>query len=121
MSRTRVLIADDQHGANALAAALRQLDCDVCMVHDGRQAIVAAPTFQPHVAILDVATMPGLDGYDTQLALRRQARSTRTFYAAYTAPCDAAVGDLLCGLGFDYHLRKPGSLDELRALLISAG
>ena len=66
--KTRVLIAEERPDTGErLANAFRTLNCDVCLVYEANEAIVAAPTFQPHVAILDVV---GLDGYGIQLALR---------------------------------------------------
>ena len=51
--KTRVLIAEERPDTGErLANAFRTLNCDVCLVYEANEAIVAAPTFQPHVAIL---------------------------------------------------------------------
>jgi DNA-binding response OmpR family regulator len=116
--KTRVLIAEGWPDAGErLASAFRNLNCDVCVVHDANEAIVAAPTFQPHVALLDIA---GLDGYEIQVALRKQARATDTYYVAHTAFSDDAVSDLLRTSGFDYRLRKGATTEQLIALLFSS-
>jgi DNA-binding response OmpR family regulator len=116
--KTRVLIAEERPDTGErLANAFRTLNCDVCLVYEANEAIVAAPTFQPQVAILDVV---GLDGYGIRLALKRQARATDTYYVACTASSDAAVSDFVRTLGFDDRLRKGAYTKELVALLISS-
>jgi DNA-binding response OmpR family regulator len=116
--KTRVLIALEQPDTGErLATAFRMLNCDVCLVYEANEAIVAAPTFQPHVAVLDVV---GLDGYGIQLALRKQARATETYYVACTASSDDAVSDFVRSLGFDDRLRKGAYSEELVALLIAS-
>ena len=114
--KTRVLIAEERPDTGErLANAFRTLNCDVCLVYEANEAIVAAPTFQPHVAILDVV---GLDGYGIQLALRTQSRATETYYVAGTASSDDAVGNFVRSLGFDNRLRKGAYPQELVELLI---
>jgi DNA-binding response OmpR family regulator len=116
--KTRLLIAEERPDTGErLAGAFRNLNCDVCLVYDANEAIVAAPTFQPQVAILDIV---GLDGYGIQLALRKQARVTGTYYVACTTSSDDAVSDFVRSLGFDDRLRKGAYSDELVALLISS-
>lgn len=116
--KTRVLIAEERHDAGTrLASAFRALNCDTCLVYEANDAIVAAPTFQPHLAILDVVE---LDGYGIQLALRKQARATDTYYVACTASSGDAVSDFVRSLGFDNRLRKEARSRELVALLIAS-
>ena len=65
----RVLIADDDAViADTLAQALIIQGIDAVAAHSGEAAIVAARTFHPDVAILDVV-LSGINGIDAALAI----------------------------------------------------
>jgi CheY-like chemotaxis protein len=67
----RVLVADDEDDIRALVGlAVRRAGCTVATeVPDGTQALAAARTDPPDLAVLDVS-MPGATGLEVCAALR---------------------------------------------------
>lgn len=75
----RLLLADDQALVRGALAALLQLEADldvVAEVGSGTEAVEAARTHRPDVALLDVE-MPGLDGITATEEVRRVSPGTR--------------------------------------------
>jgi CheY-like chemotaxis protein len=115
----RSLVADDDRDrAETLAIMLRQLGCDVRVVYSGSDAIAVAPEFRPQLVILDI-NMPGMDGYETSIALRRQAWSSGTVYVAHTVSRDALVAETVKKLGFHHHVPKPGTVTDFAPIVSS--
>jgi DNA-binding response OmpR family regulator len=99
----RVLVADDEDDIRALVGlAVRRAGCTVATeVADGTQALTAARTDPPDLAVLDVS-MPGATGLEVCTALRADR---------------ATAGDVARGLaaGADAYLAKPFSVAGLVA------
>jgi two-component system CheB/CheR fusion protein len=115
----RVLVADDDRDeAEALGLLLRRLGCDTRVVYSGQDAVATAPAFQPHLVVLDI-NMPGMDGYETAIVLRRQAWSIDTLYVAHTISRDALVAETVKKLGFHHHVPKPATIIDFAAIVIS--
>lgn len=113
----RVLIADDNRdAADTLAMVLRFWGHEVRAVYDGTSALLAARSFRPHAALLDIQ-MPQVNGGDVALDLRRQSGSQGTFIIALTAndPDDPRLARY--DGAFDAFLCKPCDLDHLAELL----
>jgi len=75
-ARHRVLVVDDDELARATTCRLLErsgLQCEVRTAENGAQAYTMAPDFRPHLIILDLQ-MPGLDGADLCLLLKRSGR-----------------------------------------------
>lgn len=75
----RLLIADDQALVRGALAALLDLEPDLEVVSEvgrGDEAVEAARTTKPDVALLDVE-MPGLDGIEAAAALRTAVPGVR--------------------------------------------
>jgi CheY-like chemotaxis protein len=114
----KILVADDNvDAADTLAALLEIQGHEVEVVYDGAAAIGAATRFQPHAVICDIG-MPGIDGY----AVARELRAAlppqpRVLMIACTGYGNAADVRLALDAGFDHHLTKPGSVDDLMRLL----
>ncbi len=71
--RARVLLVDDDEVNLMLTAlALRERGFDITESASGEQALTLLSHWVPDVVVLD-AMMPGLNGFDTCLALRQQA------------------------------------------------
>lgn len=67
----RVLVVDDQKDlADTLAAMLSANGCTAKAVYSGADAVTAARTMRPHLLLTDIA-MPGLNGLDTAIRIRR--------------------------------------------------
>ena len=121
--RLRVLVADDNvDAAQSLAAMLALQGHDTRVAHSGLQAIATARTFQPQVTFLDIG-MPGMNGYETALALRSVDGLPHTQLVALTGWGNERDRALAQQAGFDHHLTKPADAATINGLLekIAAG
>ncbi|WP_312554063.1 response regulator, partial [Massilia sp.] len=108
----RVLLVDDNlDAATATAAILAQLGHEVCVAHSGAEALAVAARCAPSVAFLDIG-LPDMDGYALAGALRRLGLAPRLVALTGYGQQDD-IGRAL-DAGFDLHLTKPATLDELR-------
>ena len=108
----RVLIVDDSVDiADLLCTALSLDGFDVTAEYDGRAALARWDTLRPHVAVLDVG-LPGMDGYELARAIRAKCGDQPYLVAAtgYGQPDDRRRA---IEAGFDLHLVKPVSIDDL--------
>jgi DNA-binding response OmpR family regulator len=112
----RVLVADDEDDIRALVGlAVRRAGCTVATeVADGTQALTAARTDPPDLAVLDVS-MPGATGLEVCAALRSDPATAAVpvlLLSAGASPDDIARG---LAAGADAYLAKPFSLAALVA------
>jgi CheY-like chemotaxis protein len=118
----RILLVDDNEDAAAgTASLLQQMGHTVTVAHSAAQALAAAraqlPAHAqaPQVAILDIG-LPDMDGYALALLLRRQHGGTLRL-VALTGYGQQADLDRAAQAGFDLHLTKPATLDDLARAL----
>lgn len=117
MNHTRplVFIVDDvAENIQVALSHLSQLNCDFAYATSGEQALERIWTARPQLILMDVV-MPGIDGYETVKALKKEkitASIPVIFLTARNEPEDIAMG-FHCG-GVDY-ITKPFSGEELRA------
>ena len=112
----RVLVADDEDDIRALVLlAVRRAGCVVATeVADGTQALTAARTDPPDLAVLDVS-MPGATGLEVCAALRADLATTGVpvlLLSAGASPDDVARG---LAAGADAYLAKPFAVAGLVA------
>jgi signal transduction histidine kinase len=120
-SRTfqRVLVVDDNRdAANALAEALEHSGHVVRVAYDGPAALRAAAEFRPRLALLDLG-LPELDGYEVARQLRESRRDDPLVLVAITGYGQDADRKRSAQAGFDRHLVKPVSVDDVLALASS--
>jgi signal transduction histidine kinase/ActR/RegA family two-component response regulator len=111
---SRVLLVDDNEDAAAgTAQILRQLGHTVHVAYSAAQALAAARAEVPEVAILDIG-LPDMDGYALAAAMRAETGSTALRLVALTGYGQQADVERAVQAGFDLHLTKPASLDDLR-------
>ncbi len=114
----RVLVADDNRdGANSLRYLLESWGYEVRVIYDGLAALESAQTQPPDVVLLDLG-LPGMDGYQVALQLRRQPELKSLKLIAITGFEWNNARHRSEEYGFDDHLVKPIDLDRLHALLI---
>lgn len=103
--KRRVLIVDDNIDAGeALAAALEMHGVETLTVTDGPQALLAARSFEPEIALLDIG-LPVMDGYALGTALREQQQTVRLIaVTGYGADIDRQRSS---DAAFETHLVKP--------------
>jgi CheY-like chemotaxis protein len=115
--RRRVLVVDDNvDAASTLQALLRELGHEVDVAHDGSAALAAARERRPEVVLLDL-NMPGMDGVELARTLRRQPGFEDVRLAAVTGLGQEADRRRTLAAGFDVHLVKPLSPEDLRRVL----
>jgi signal transduction histidine kinase len=115
--RLRVLIVDDNADAADSLAMLLDLDGhDTRCVYGGAEALVALPTFDPDMVVLDIG-MPVIDGYEVARRLRAGAGRPGIRLIAVTGWGQAQDKARAQAAGFDAHLTKPVDPAQLKALL----
>jgi signal transduction histidine kinase/CheY-like chemotaxis protein len=108
---SRVLVVDDNVDAAATTAlVLQQFGHEVCVVHSAAAALDAIERYRPAVAILDIG-LPDMDGYALAAAIRRTDAAPRL--VALTGYGQKSDVERAAFAGFDLHLTKPASLDDL--------
>jgi len=111
-SRQRVLVVDDNvDAATSTALVLEQLGHEVRVAHSATAALAECLRYQPTVAILDIG-LPDMDGYALAAAVRQTAGAPRL--VALTGYGQEADLGRASAAGFDLHLTKPATLDDLR-------
>ncbi|MGF6273884.1 CheY-like chemotaxis protein [Massilia sp. UYP11] len=118
----RILVIDDNADAADLLGAIMAMEGHVVEVaHGGREGLAAAANFLPDVVFLDIG-MPGMDGYQVAIELRRNPSLVAVRIVALTAWGDAESRARVVECGFDAHLVKPAKIESLlnEAILVRA-
>jgi CheY-like chemotaxis protein len=117
LTRRRILVADDNiDAASSLGMLLEMMGHEVCIVHDGVEAIEKATTFGPDIILLDLG-MPQLNGYEACARIREQPSNKGTLIVALTGWTQDDKKQRSQQAGFDFHLIKPVELPALEKLL----
>jgi CheY-like chemotaxis protein/two-component sensor histidine kinase len=115
--RRRILVVDDNRdSAESLATLLELAGHEVCIAHDGLEAVEAASTHRPDVILLDIG-LPKLNGYEAAQRIREQQGKSRLLLVAVTGWGQAADRRRSRAAGFDAHLVKPVDYADLERLL----
>jgi DNA-binding response OmpR family regulator len=113
----RVLVVDDYpDAADSLALLLKLWHHHVCVCRTGQQALEAASTYRPDVALVDLM-LPGMSGYQLASRLRKLDALRRTVLIAVTGLADKDSMSLAIDAGFSLFMVKPLDPDELRDVL----
>jgi len=113
ISSLRIMVVDDNRdAADLIAEFLQMCGHETLPVYGGAEAIHAADGFVPDVVLLDLG-MPDVDGFDVISAMRQKPQLMQTRMIALTAWGDAKTRARTASTGFDLHLVKPASLDEI--------
>ena len=114
--RYRVLVADDLHdAAELLALVLRRQGHEVHVAYDGIAALELAREHRPEVMLLDIG-MPGLNGYETARAVRKEPWGAQPLLVAITGWGQEHDKREASAAGFDRHLTKPVDAAALQGL-----
>lgn len=113
----RILIADDNVDlTDSIAEILSTSGHRVAVVHDGDAAVRHAREQLTDIALLDIG-MPRLDGYQVARQLRADPRTQDIYLVAITGWGQAADREAAHDAGFDQHLLKPASPEDLVRVL----
>ncbi len=108
---TKVLLADDERSlCEAVRMILEDAGYEVCVAHDGREAVDVFWREQPDLAILDVM-MPKLDGFEVVERIRGMRKDVPVLILS-------AKGDIVdkkrgFAVGADDYVVKPFDDDEI--------
>jgi signal transduction histidine kinase/ActR/RegA family two-component response regulator len=117
----RVLLVDDNvDAATTTARILEQFGHTVRLAHSAAEALQACARFQPTVAILDIG-LPDMDGYALAAAIRAGVPAgPAPRLVALTGYGQKSDVDRALDAGFDAHLTKPASLEDLERAVSGA-
>lgn len=119
--KRRVMVVDDSiDGAESMSILLEMLGHDVRVMYDGAAAIEAASGFRPEVVLLDIG-LPGIDGYQVARALRAGPATAGALLIALTGYGQESDRQRTRDAGFDHHLVKPASLDDIERVIAADG
>jgi two-component system CheB/CheR fusion protein len=113
--RRVMVIEDNIDNAESLRDALSFSGYEVCVAHNGPDALAAAGGFHPDVIICDIG-LPGMDGYEVARTLRKDRSFDAVHLVAlsgYTQPGDR---EKATAAGFIRHVAKPVRLEALDRL-----
>jgi signal transduction histidine kinase/ActR/RegA family two-component response regulator len=115
-AQVRVLVVDDNTDiADLLSEALRYKGFQTAVANDGLDAVAIWRKLLPHAGVLDVG-LPGLDGYQVARTVRAEYGSDAVLIAV-TGYGQVTDRSRTAEAGFDCHMVKPVSIDEIVKVL----
>jgi two-component system CheB/CheR fusion protein len=116
----RILVVDDNKDSAETLAMLLQLDGnDICIAHDGLEAVKEAEAFRPEFVLLDIG-LPKLNGYEVARRIRRQPWGREMVIIALTGWGQDEDRRLSQDAGFNFHVVKPVDLAALEKMLVDS-
>jgi two-component system cell cycle response regulator DivK len=106
MSRTVLLIEDNEQNRYLATFLLEQRGYAVVAAEDGRRGVEIAGTFVPEVILLDIQ-LPAMDGYAVAEALRRIPALARVPIVAVTSYAMAGDRERALAAGCTGYIEKP--------------
>jgi CheY-like chemotaxis protein len=108
------VVEDNADAAETLAELIRMLGHPVEIAHDGATAIEKARANPPSIVLCDIG-LPGMNGYEVANTLRAAGNDMQLFaVSGYAHPTDVQRA---IEAGFDGHVAKPCSLEQIERLL----
>jgi len=116
----RVMVVDDSVNAAQVMGWMFELihGHEVQLAHDGASSIAIAMKFRPHLIMLDIG-MPGMTGYEICRAMRQEPVLKDTIIVAQTGWGEKKHRQRTKEAGFDNHLVKPVTLEDIQEILAS--
>ncbi|GLI93232.1 hybrid sensor histidine kinase/response regulator [Methylocystis echinoides] len=113
----RVLVIDDNRDAAAsMSMLLETMGADARVAGDGETGVAVFETFHPALVFLDLG-MPGMDGFETARRLRATPAGRAATLVALTGWGGEYTRARTKAAGFDLHLTKPASVEDVRRVL----
>ncbi len=113
----RILVVDDSaDNCEMMAMLLSAFGHDVDTAKDGEEAVQKALLTRPEIAFVDIG-LPKLSGYDVATAIRKQPGGEQIVLIAISGYGQPEDKRKALAAGFDSHLTKPVSPDDLRQIL----
>ncbi len=114
-----VIVEDQQDNREMLSAFIHMRGHRVVAVGDGEEAVATILHCRPDLALVDIG-LPGIDGYEVARKVRAQCESGLPFLVALTGYGRAEDRGAARAAGFDEHVVKPLSRQELERLISTA-
>ncbi|MGF6288853.1 hybrid sensor histidine kinase/response regulator [Paraburkholderia youngii] len=115
----RVLLVDDSvDAALALSLVLQADGYEVRVGHEANTALKLAAHFRPQIVLLDLG-LPGMDGFELAQEMRRRPTTAGALLIAVTGYGQATDRQRSREAGFDHHLVKPVSVEEIQNVIAS--
>jgi PAS domain S-box-containing protein len=115
----RLLLVDDSVDAATLLSMVLEADgYDVRVAHEAKHALEVAAQFKPEIVLLDLG-LPGMDGFQLAQEMRKQTATANALLIAVTGYGQAADRLRSQEAGFDHHLVKPVSAEEIQRVIAS--
>ncbi|MFZ6734168.1 ATP-binding protein [Undibacterium sp. Ji42W] len=116
-AKYRIFLVDDNVDfVKGFGELLELIGHTTLISHDGAEALSIAAAFKPDFAFLDIG-LPHLNGYDLVRGLRLKPELQKTVMVAITGWGQEKDRQLALDAGFDAHLVKPVSFDQINAIL----
>jgi len=115
-SRRVLLVEDNEDARETMSMLLATCDCTVLAAANGPDGIALAASSQPALGFIDIG-LADMDGYAVARALRADPRTRAMRLIALTGYGSERDRIDALAAGFDLHLTKPISLDQLAAAL----
>jgi signal transduction histidine kinase/ActR/RegA family two-component response regulator len=115
-ARRVLLIEDNDDAREMMTMLLSTCDCAVMGAANGHDGVALARAHPFELAFVDIG-LPEMDGYAVARALRADARTRGMRLVALTGYGSARDRDDALAAGFDLHLTKPISVEQLAATL----
>jgi two-component system CheB/CheR fusion protein len=119
-SRRVLVVEDSVDHAETLHVLLSLSGHEVEQAHDGPTGVEKAHDFGPDIVLCDIG-LPGMNGYEVARALRADPAHASTLLVAVTGYGQPEDKRRSAEAGFDHHLRKPVTLDQLESIVASCG
>jgi len=115
----RILVVDDNaDAANTLSLMLRLDGHEAIAVYSAEDALDRVRSFQPDLVLLDIG-LPNMDGYQVAREIRRIEGAGKVKLAAITGYGQPEDRARAIESGFDVHLVKPVTPEDLQKMLAS--
>jgi len=118
--RRVLVIEDNEDAADTLREALEFSENQVEVAYNGQDGIQKAREFLPDVVFCDIG-LPGMTGYEVAAELRRDDRFRGAHLVALTGYALPEDRRRAADAGFDDHLPKPSSVQDIQSLLSKLG
>jgi CheY-like chemotaxis protein len=89
------------------------------VAHDGPEGIGKVRAFRPDVLLCDIG-LPGMSGYEVARAVRTDPALRGAFLVALTGYASTEDQRRATEAGFDAHVAKPPTIEQLRGVIARA-
>jgi two-component system CheB/CheR fusion protein len=117
--RRILVIEDNLDGAESLRAVLELEGHAVQVAHDGTGGLETSRGFHPDVVFCDIG-LPGMSGYEVARAIRADPALRGAYLIALTGYALTEDQRRAKEAGFDDHLSKPPTIEQLRRAIAQA-